>query len=124
MPDYITVYLLTYLLHGAESFLRSWLVLQLVKKFPAFYGTRKFITLLTSARHLSLSITVYRKCILRESLATPAVKLSSFKYELFSRMCRRPVEIHDFFYLSYWQVLNPKHTMALSFSANITSSLQ
>jgi predicted DNA-binding protein (UPF0278 family) len=29
--------LLTYLLHGAESFLRSQLVLHLVKKFPAFY---------------------------------------------------------------------------------------
>ena len=47
--------LLTYSLHGAESFLRSWLVLQLIKKFPAFYGIRKFITVLTSARHLSLS---------------------------------------------------------------------
>ena len=29
--------------------------LQLDKKFPAFYGTRRFITALTSARHLSLS---------------------------------------------------------------------
>ena len=29
--------------------------LQLVKKFPAFYGTRMFITALTSVRHLSLS---------------------------------------------------------------------
>jgi len=29
--------------------------LQLVKKFPAFYGTRWFITPLTSARQLSLS---------------------------------------------------------------------
>ena len=28
--------------------------LQLVKKFPAFYGTRRFITALTSVRHLSL----------------------------------------------------------------------
>jgi hypothetical protein len=28
---------------------------QQVKKFPAFYGTRKFITVFTSARHLSLS---------------------------------------------------------------------
>ena len=28
---------------------------QLVKKFPAFYGTRKFIIAFTSARHLSLS---------------------------------------------------------------------
>ena len=29
--------------------------LQLVKKFPAFHGTRRFITALTSARHLSLT---------------------------------------------------------------------
>ena len=28
---------------------------QLVNKFPAFYGTRRFITASTSARHLSLS---------------------------------------------------------------------
>ena len=29
--------------------------LRLVKKFPAFYGTRRFITTFTSARHLSVS---------------------------------------------------------------------
>ena len=29
--------------------------LELVKKFPSFYGTRRFITALTSVRHLSLS---------------------------------------------------------------------
>jgi hypothetical protein len=29
--------------------------LQLVKKFPAFYGTRRFIAAITGARHLSLS---------------------------------------------------------------------
>ena len=29
--------------------------LQLVEKFPTFYGTRRFITALTSVRHLSLS---------------------------------------------------------------------
>jgi len=28
---------------------------QLVKKFPAFYGTQRFITVVTCARHLSLS---------------------------------------------------------------------
>jgi hypothetical protein len=28
---------------------------QLTKKFPAFYGTRRFFTVLTSARHLSVS---------------------------------------------------------------------
>ena len=31
--------------------------LQLVKKFPAFHGNRRFITALTSVRHLSLSLT-------------------------------------------------------------------
>jgi len=31
---------------------------QLVKKFPTFYGNRRFITTLTSARHLSLSWTI------------------------------------------------------------------
>ena len=49
-----TMYL-TYLLHGAESFLRSELVLQQVKKFPALYGTRRFVTVFTSVHHLSLS---------------------------------------------------------------------
>jgi hypothetical protein len=29
--------------------------LHLVKKFPAFYGTRRFITAFTRTRHLSLS---------------------------------------------------------------------
>jgi hypothetical protein len=28
---------------------------QLLKKFSAFYGTRRFITAFTTARHLSLS---------------------------------------------------------------------
>jgi hypothetical protein len=45
----------TYFLHGAESFLEKLKGSQLVKKFPAFYGTRRFITALTSACHLSLS---------------------------------------------------------------------
>jgi hypothetical protein len=30
-------------------------VSQLVKKFPAFYGTRRFITAFTTAHHLFLS---------------------------------------------------------------------
>jgi len=47
--------LLTYLLHGAASFLRSLPVFQLIKKSPAFYGTPRFITAFTSAHHLSLS---------------------------------------------------------------------
>ena len=43
----------TYVLHGA-ILLEKLTVSQLVKKFPAFHGTRKFITAFTGARHLSL----------------------------------------------------------------------
>ena len=48
--------LLAYLLTQWYSVLLEKLTgLQLVKKFPAFHGTRKFITALTSLRHSSLS---------------------------------------------------------------------
>ena len=50
------LYLLTYLLTPwCRVLLEKLTGLHLVKKFPAFYGTRKFITALTSVRHLSLS---------------------------------------------------------------------
>ena len=49
-------YLLTYLLTPWSRVLLEKLTgLQLVKKFPTFHGTRRFITALTSVRHLSLS---------------------------------------------------------------------
>jgi hypothetical protein len=51
-----TTYLLTYLLSPYSRVLLEKLTgLQLVKKFPAFYGTRRFIAAFTSTRHLSLS---------------------------------------------------------------------
>jgi hypothetical protein len=52
----IQTYLLTYLLTPWSRVLLEKLTsLQPVKKFSAFYGTRRFITSFTSARHLSLS---------------------------------------------------------------------
>jgi len=49
-------YLFTYLLTAWCRVLVEKLTgLQLVKKFPAFHGTRRFITALTSVRHSSLS---------------------------------------------------------------------
>jgi len=49
-------YLITYLLTPCSTVLLEKLTgFKLVKKFPAFYGTRRFITAVTSARHLSLS---------------------------------------------------------------------
>ena len=48
--------LLTYLLTPwCRVLLEQLTGLQLVKKFPAFHGTQRFITARTSARHLSLS---------------------------------------------------------------------
>jgi len=53
---YTNTYLLTYLLTPRSTVLFEKLNgSQLVKKFPAFYGTRRFITTFTDARHLSLS---------------------------------------------------------------------
>ena len=58
----LLAYLITYLLTTLLTTLLTYLLLlekltgsQLVKKFPAFYGTRRYITAFTSARHMSLS---------------------------------------------------------------------
>ena len=53
---YIFVWHFTYLLTPwCRVLLEQLTGLQLVKKFPEFHGTRRFITALTSVRHLSLS---------------------------------------------------------------------
>ena len=54
--EYLRTYLRTYLFTPWSKVLLEKLAgSQLVKKFPAFYGTRKFITAYTSVCHLSLS---------------------------------------------------------------------
>ena len=53
---FIITFLITYLLTPwCKVLLEKLTGLQLVKEFPAFHGTRRFITALTSVRHLSLS---------------------------------------------------------------------
>ena len=65
---YLFTYLLIYLLTYVLTYLVTYLLVpwsrvrlekltgsQLVKKLPAFYGTRRFTTALTRVRHLSLS---------------------------------------------------------------------
>ena len=53
---YLLTYLLTYSLTPWSRILLEKLTgFQLVKKSPIFYGTRRFITAVTSVRHLSLS---------------------------------------------------------------------
>jgi len=56
LPTYLSLYLPTYLLiPWSRALLEKLTGFQLVKKFPAFYGTRRFIAAFTSARYLSLS---------------------------------------------------------------------
>ena len=63
MPDFmsrnpesqISLFILLYYHTPWCTVLEKLTGLQPVKKFPAFYGTRRFITALTSVRHLSLS---------------------------------------------------------------------
>jgi hypothetical protein len=51
----ITLHVTNLLTPWSRVLLEKLTGLQLVKKFPAFYGTRRFLTALTSAHHLSLS---------------------------------------------------------------------
>jgi hypothetical protein len=46
---------ITYLLTSCSTVLKKLTGFQLVKEFPPFYGTRRFVTAFTSARHLFLS---------------------------------------------------------------------
>ena len=56
MTSLNNTYLLTYLVTPRSRVLLKKLTsFQLVKKYPAFYGTRRFITAFTSSRHLFLS---------------------------------------------------------------------
>jgi hypothetical protein len=51
-----SAYLLTYLVTPCSTVLPEKPIgSQLVMKFPAFYGTRRYITAFTNARHMTLS---------------------------------------------------------------------
>jgi len=52
---YLPIYLLTYLLPSNRVLLEKLIGSKLVKKFPAFYETRRFIAAFTGARHLLTS---------------------------------------------------------------------
>jgi hypothetical protein len=60
---WIWSYLLHYSLAPCSRVLREKLNgSQLVKNFPAFYGTRRFVTAFKSARHLSISWAHWQTC--------------------------------------------------------------
>ena len=55
MPQILVKFITYLLIPWCRVLLEKLTDLQLVKKFPAFHGTRRFITALTSVRNLSLS---------------------------------------------------------------------
>ena len=75
---YLFTYLLTYLLSPSHRvFLDKLTVSQLVKKFPAFYGPRRFITAFTSACHLSLTRARSIKSIIPHSTSSRSILILS-----------------------------------------------
>ena len=72
------VQFLTYLLTPwSRVLLEKLTTLQLVKKFPAFYGTQRFITALRSARHMSLSWASSIQSILPHPTSWRTILISS-----------------------------------------------
>ena len=61
--------------------------LRLVKKFPAFHGTRRFITALTSVRHLSVSWASPIQSIYPRPIQTPNIPSPYFHPSLLPARC-------------------------------------
>jgi hypothetical protein len=90
---------LTYLLTPRSRVVLEKLIgFQLVKKFPVFYGTQKFIIAFTLARHLSLSLCehfITRYCLrwgvvsispYPKSWRTTLCRLSATNYSIYSQL--------------------------------------
>ena len=79
--------LITYLLTPCSRVLLDKLTgFQPVKKFPAFYGTRKFITAFTSASHLSLSWARSNQVIPPHPISWRSILIFSPIYAWFSQV--------------------------------------
>ena len=100
-----------YLLHGAESFFEKLTGFQLVKKFPSFYGTRRFITAFTCEHHLSLSWAMIRftvrSCkhlVQPPSWRTTPCRLPATAYSIYSQL---PSMLEAFPPSATWRRLMP-----------------
>jgi hypothetical protein len=102
---------------------------QLVKKFPAFYGTRRFIAAFKSARHLSLSPKRLktRKNNLESHIGiscffmNSTVRCSWLKTRAFLLLIKEQIELQQVFTFSFFlsSVLHHSAVNALHFSINV-----
>jgi len=79
VQEILKIYLLT---PRCRVFLQKLTGLQLVKKFPAFHGIRRFITALTNVRHLSVSWASPIKSIYPHHTSLRSVLILSTHLEL------------------------------------------
>ena len=89
--DVLPNYLLTFLLTPRSTVLLAKLTCsQLVKKFPAFYGTRRLITAFASARHLSISYSRSIQSILPHTISWRSILILSSPLRLGLPSCLFP----------------------------------
>jgi len=91
---YLLTYLLIYLLTPWSKVLLEKLTGSQLKKFPEFYETRRFITALTRARHLSLSWATLgptKVCVQAQSTCISFVTSSIFT----ARSCWHLAQTHS-----------------------------
>jgi hypothetical protein len=65
-----------------KNLLKKLMVSQLVKKFPAFHGTRRFITVFTTARHWSLSCATSIEFTPSQATSLKSILMLSFHLRL------------------------------------------
>ena len=101
---YKNICILYILTHSMEESPSSEAVFQLVKKFPAFYGTQRFITTFTSACHMSLSWANLIQTKPPQSTSWRSILILSSNYAWVSQV------------VSFPQVSPPKPCLHLSYS--------
>ena len=118
--NYCFPYLLTYLLTPwSRVLLEKLTVCQLVKNFPAFYGTRRYITAFTSARHMFLFWASSIQFIPPHPTSWRSFLLSShLRLGLSSGLCPSGFPTNTCIRLTYWfpiNIISPVHHTQLLF---------
>ena len=104
---YIHTYILTHSMKQSPSWEADWFS---VKKFPTFYGTRRFITAFTSARHLSLSWASSIHSTPPHPISWRSILILSFHLRPFSQVVSFPQVSppkHGIYHSSHPYALNP-----------------
>ena len=92
---------------------------QLVKKFPSFYETRRFITALTSARQLSLSLASSIQSITPHPTSWRSILFTSIYQPTNAHIISHKTLLKPFKTLRHVSILSDHHQGALLFLAKV-----